>query len=103
MGKFLGFIALIVAIIAFIILRGLITADLWQWFLVPLGVKSIGIAHAIGLSFLVGLLFNLGRLTKSDVDPEHKGLLPAFMQLIAHTVAILLTWGSAAIVYYNFM
>jgi hypothetical protein len=38
------------------IIRGLVFSILWTWFVVPLGVMSIGIAHAIGISSTVGFL-----------------------------------------------
>ncbi len=48
---FLVFIALIAGYIFF----GAYTLTmLWQWFVVPLGVKPIGILHAMGLSMFVG-------------------------------------------------
>lgn len=33
-------------------------STLWNWFIVPLGVAEIGIAHAIGISCLFGLLIS---------------------------------------------
>jgi len=38
------------------VISGFVISIMWEWFVVPLGVKSIGIAHAIGLSSLVGLM-----------------------------------------------
>lgn len=103
MTKFLGAIALILTMIAFIIFKGLVVADMWQWFLVPLGVKAITIAHAIGLSFLVGLMFTLGRVTVADLDKDNAGLLPTFIRTLTYFIAVAITWGCGAIVHFNFM
>lgn len=40
------------------ILNGWVLSYLWAWFLVPLGVRPLGVAWAIGLAVLVGLLTN---------------------------------------------
>lgn len=32
---------------------GYVDAKLWAWFLVPLGVPSIGVAHAVGIGILI--------------------------------------------------
>jgi hypothetical protein len=50
-----------------IILRGFVLCQLWLWFLVPLGVKEIGMAHALGLTTLVGVFgMQGGNTTKKD-------------------------------------
>lgn len=103
MGKFFGIIAIILTAIALIIFKGVVLVDMWQWFLVPLGVKSISTAHAIGLSFFVGLMFNLGRLTHADIDKENSGLLVVWARLVAWAIAVALSWGCAAIVHYGYM
>jgi len=38
------------------LLRGWVLAIQWEWFLVPLGVPSVGIVHAIGVSLVVSML-----------------------------------------------
>lgn len=38
------------------VLEGLVLSMLWIWFMVPLGVPPIGIAHAVGLVALIGLV-----------------------------------------------
>ena len=54
-------IAGIIALITFIgvveaLLKGFVLSVLWGWFAVPLGVPAIGIAGAIGIALLVGML-----------------------------------------------
>lgn len=72
-----------------IALRGWAISYLWLWFVVPLGVVPIGIAHACGISVIVAVLAT--RVAKSDPD-EEKGpwhdvivtlLVSVFMPLFA--------------------
>lgn len=45
-----------VAVMIVLALFGAFTiSTLWAWFVVPLGVKSIGMAHAYGLSMIVSV------------------------------------------------
>lgn len=37
-------------------LHAFVLRYLWAWFVVPLGLPSIGMAHAYGISMLVGLM-----------------------------------------------
>ena len=50
-------------------LNGLVLSVLWGWFMVPLGVPGINIAHAIGISCVVGLLSHQPR-NVSTSSPE---------------------------------
>ncbi|MBT7350047.1 hypothetical protein HN803_04620 [candidate division WWE3 bacterium] len=56
-GLILGF-ALVVPVY---MLTGFILADLWLWFVVPLGVVAIGKAHACGLMMLIFFMTNVGK------------------------------------------
>lgn len=60
-------LALIIAIAA-VPLRGLCLSVVWGWFMVPLGVNSIGAAHAIGLSTLIS--FFVDRPDKKSDDEK---------------------------------
>jgi hypothetical protein len=42
--------------IARFVLNGVVVADLWAWFVVPLGVSAISIPHAIGMDLIVTYL-----------------------------------------------
>lgn len=55
--------------VASAVVRGLVLAKLWEWFVQdPLGVPGLSAAHAIGLSVLVNLLVSTTHLaTRSDV------------------------------------
>jgi hypothetical protein len=39
-----------------LLIRGFVFSVLWGWFVVPLGVVAIGVAHAIGLTTVFGFL-----------------------------------------------
>jgi hypothetical protein len=52
----LGCAFLMVAAVVEILLKGWVLTFLWEWFAVPLGLPPLGVAHAIGLAALVGLL-----------------------------------------------
>lgn len=43
---------------------------LWGWFLVPLGVKSIGIAHAYGFTCVTGLILGTRGLQQNKEDKD---------------------------------
>jgi MFS family permease len=51
----LGFLFVGVLIIGSII-RGWALSYLWEWFIVPFGLPTLGIAHAIGISMVVAFL-----------------------------------------------
>lgn len=47
----------IVALIPGVIYLGFVFSYLWLWFIVPLGVPAISVAHAVGLGLLKGFMF----------------------------------------------
>jgi hypothetical protein len=46
-------VAFWVVLAASTIADGAVMARLWSWFVVPLGLPGIGVAHAVGLSVIV--------------------------------------------------
>ena len=50
----LGIAALALTIV-YMVVNGWAVSVLWGWFVVPLGVPAVGIAHAIGLRCIVAL------------------------------------------------
>lgn len=50
---------------------------LWLWFLVPLGLPAIGVAHAFGLGILKGFMF--ARLQTQKKDANIKQTFKDFM------------------------
>lgn len=48
----------ITALALFAIYNAWVLSILWAWFIVPLGVKSLSIAHAYGLTLVTGLILS---------------------------------------------
>lgn len=51
-------IAAIVGLFLFAIYNAWVLTILWGWFIVPLGVKGLGIAHAYGFTLVIGLILS---------------------------------------------
>ena len=87
-----GIAALIaVAIVVFVItvltiVRGYILSYLWEWFITPLGVMSISISHAIGISMIVAYL------TYEGAKKEHEAWVQLGVSLIAAFVVFGVGW-----------
>lgn len=77
-------------------LRGYVIQKLWLWFLVPLGLPTIGVAHAIGISILIGAL-----TFQFVVSPFEtlEGWTKTITLIVAGTLANLMIWGMGAIVH----
>lgn len=66
------FLGAILVVIGTTIFRGLTLSVLWGWFIVPLGVVSIGIPMAIGIAMIIGFV------TYQDVTTKDRSLGEAF-------------------------
>lgn len=51
-------------------LQGFVLVHLWAWFLVPLGLPPIGIAHAIGIALIAGMLAPRARDSKEKEEKK---------------------------------
>lgn len=69
--------------------NGYLLSVLWGWFVVPLGVPSIGVAHAIGLALIAGLLKGIRETS------EEKG---ALLRIASWLIGTLLALGIGYIV-----
>ena len=74
------------------IFQGFVLSQLWLWFFVPLGVPSIGVANAIGITLLVSFL--TAKLNMAT-DPEIKG----WTLMIAQSFGCLMVWGFGALIH----
>lgn len=98
LGIIFAFLILLALDIPIVIFRGFILAKLWGWFIVPLGVMQIGIAHAIGLSILISVFTWKNEKTPKDDDDSPwwaKVLGAQFIKVLI----LLLTWWIASIVH----
>ena len=81
-----GCLAVLVLFIPATIWSALVTSIIWGWFVVPLGVPPIGIAHAIGLTLLIRttvLQANVATKTVSVEDKIYAWIFgPAFVLLV---------------------
>jgi hypothetical protein len=69
--------------------NGFFLSIMWGWFLVPLGVPSIGVAHAWGLAMLLSLLtFKL----KQDNSTLHELLAGIIYGIIFPPIALFFGW-----------
>lgn len=59
----------ITAIALFAIYNAWVLSILWGWFIVPLGVKSLSIAHAYGFTLVTGLVLS-NRGVKENKNQE---------------------------------
>lgn len=74
-------------------LRGIVTVDLWDWFLVPLGVIAIGFWHAVGMSAIIAFF---------TIQPSMHKEFTATALMIYSIAMSLVFWGLGAI-YHSFM
>ena len=82
----------IVALFAFLALMGVyyafVLSVLWGWFVVPLGVAKIGMAHAYGLSLIPTTILGVRGL----YAPEDKRTESVASALIMPAAALLFGW-----------
>lgn len=80
-----------------IVYTGWVITKLWLWFMVPLGVPAIGIAHAIGLGILISLIAGLHFLAR-EKDAEIKGTNEKMAyRLIGSAVVTSFAWAFGAL------
>jgi hypothetical protein len=84
MPTFLIVVGTLVLLIGTTILRGITLSVLWGWFIVPLGVVSIGIPAAMGIAMLVAMM------TWQDVVTQKRELGGAFGVAIGQCLFALL-------------
>lgn len=51
---------------------GVVVTFLWGWFIVPLGLDQIGLAHAIGLVIMISFLTKKININNDKEDPLSK-------------------------------
>ncbi|WP_391559234.1 hypothetical protein [Robertmurraya sp.] len=77
MNTALKILAIIAIVVLAIVAIGLLAvywawalSILWGWFLVPLGVKSIGVAHAYGFTCITGLILGTRGLNTNKTEDK---------------------------------
>jgi hypothetical protein len=89
----------VAGIIGLVLLRGLVLADLWQWFVTPLGAPRIGIAHAIGLSTILTTCMMGFATDKPDKDDESGPWAKVIKAFTRGLLYCLFAWGMGALVH----
>lgn len=74
-----------------VVIYGAVASTLWAWFLVPLGVPPVGVAHAVGVYALLLILAKTFRANDTDTSFEHL-LALAFGGLIYALLALTTGW-----------
>lgn len=74
------------------IVKGACGATMWRWFVVPLGVPSISIAQAIGISMICTIM--IGHHSNKKIEGGEELCTYAFAQI----VAVILLFAVSAIV-----
>jgi len=101
--KVMVFVLLLAVItIPIMLLEGKVISDLWNWFVVPLGVMSLGIAHAIGLGIAFRVLRGMFKNHRQNEDEDGK-TGRYFKGLFTGILNLLVLWGIGAIVHSYWM
>lgn len=87
-----------VLFVALVLLRAVVLKDLWGWFVVPLGVPGIGMAHAVGISTIASLLTSSPTTSRKDEKDTNK-FADGISVLILSGVLSLFAWGIGAVVH----
>lgn len=82
--------------------RAKILIDLWVWFIVPAGVKPLPFATAIGVNFIIVLMFSWVKPNDTSKDVEGGWFKKSLFRLAISAMVITGIWGMAAI-YHHFI
>lgn len=83
-------IGVIVAIFLYCIYNAWVLTILWGWFIVPLGVKALSIAHAYGFTLVTGLLLSNRGIKENKGKEDWVGSIITWLLLPA--VALFFGW-----------
>lgn len=95
----MGLLGFVLTLAVGSIFQGYVLSKMWLWFVVPLGVVELPVAHAIGISLTAGLLTHQHD-TSLDEDEER---LPfgdrLAVRIIAENMLTAMVWGAGAVVH----
>jgi multisubunit Na+/H+ antiporter MnhB subunit len=77
-------LGIIVLVIGAAVLNGFMLSYMWQWFVVPLGVRAIGVPQAVGIAIICSIVTYREQPKNSEPD---EGLNKILLQLAAKVVA----------------
>lgn len=70
-------LATLALVVVMTVVDGWVVSELWKWFVVPFGVRAIGVAHGVGIDALARVLIPHTRSTK--VQTTISSLLTAWL------------------------
>lgn len=82
---------LFAALIALLVLSGHVFTNLWGWFMTPLGLPPLGLAHALGIMLTFG--FVVRGLAREKHYEELEGYTKAWTTTIHGYAIALVFWG----------
>jgi hypothetical protein len=74
--------------------------ELWLWFMVPLGVSAISLAHAYGLSIMVSMYAYTSTKSQIKTTDSNNPLKSALEIFFAAVLVPLFIWVAGAICHY---
>ena len=83
-------IAAIVGLFLFCIYNAWVLTILWGWFIVPLGVKALSIAHAYGFTLVTGLILGNRGVKENKNKEDWTGSIVTWLLLPA--IALFFGW-----------
>lgn len=97
MSKILGIIALIVVGIPLTLFSGVVLADYWRWFILPVfAAPPITYLQAVGIMLVAGF-FKLGLEPMRVEGQDDAPILTGFAKQFGYAIGTLVLWGSGAI------
>jgi hypothetical protein len=91
--KYLGYLTFFIIAI---LLKGFVLTELWDWFIIPLGLKSISLFHAMGISLLLILAstksFDFKEKTEEEKIKEYTVwiIVPLLVWLFGYIYSLLM-------------
>jgi len=88
------FLALLLALPS-LVFRAFVLTRLWHWFVAPLGLPDIGVAHALGLVFVGAIVRRQPKREVEDTTGVFGSATP-FVDSVGHSALLLvLGWAVA--------
>lgn len=100
MDKFIRFLIGLVLFVATVIFSGFVLQTLWGWFVVPLGIKALSLAHAVGVNILFG--FIKYKYKRKHTIPDEEVFEP-LMKKIGATITLGLLFLGVGYITVSFM
>ena len=84
------------AVFGSLMLSGFVCAQLWAWFVAPLGVRPISMWHAAGLLTLAGLA-KVGLVRETAKSADVGQIARVWLRLVHVLLCVLMVWGFGAL------